>query len=126
MSQLKIRSRVLKLPMAFAESKSKDAMAKYAQSVRPEATYLPDNVPFVAENNGLSGVEELKKIVFDASYLVMGLGDVYLGAPCAVPADPLHRCVPYHMRFITCDWLRKGSLSTTPAMTDVAKKIKNG
>ena len=53
MSQLKIKSRVLRLPMAFRESCSKAAMDKYAQSVRPEAAYLPDNVPFVAEINGL-------------------------------------------------------------------------
>ena len=26
-----------------------------------------------------------------AAYMVLGLGDVYLGAPCAVPVDP--RCV---------------------------------
>ena len=32
-------------------------------------------------------------IVFDASYLVMGLGDVYLGAPVATPLDPRHRLV---------------------------------
>ncbi|WP_198104335.1 carboxyltransferase domain-containing protein, partial [Xanthomonas citri] len=24
-------------------------------------------------------------------YMVLGLGDVYLGAPCAVPLDPRHR-----------------------------------
>ncbi len=29
--------------------------------------------------------------LFDASYLILGLGDVYLGAPCAVPIDPRHR-----------------------------------
>ncbi|HCW91615.1 MAG TPA: urea amidolyase, partial [Marinobacter sp.] len=27
------------------------------------------------------------------SYLVMGLGDVYLGAPVATPLDPRHRLV---------------------------------
>jgi urea carboxylase len=31
--------------------------------------------------------------VFDASYLVLGLGDVYLGAPVATPMDPRHRLV---------------------------------
>ena len=31
--------------------------------------------------------------MFDASYLVMGLGDVYLGAPVATPLDPRHRLV---------------------------------
>ena len=31
--------------------------------------------------------------VFEASYLVMGLGDVYLGTPVATPLDPRHRLV---------------------------------
>jgi urea carboxylase len=35
----------------------------------------------------------VKRIFFDASYLVMGLGDVYLGAPVATPIDPRHRLV---------------------------------
>ncbi|HTH40302.1 MAG TPA: carboxyltransferase domain-containing protein, partial [Rhodocyclaceae bacterium] len=30
---------------------------------------------------------------FDASYFVLGLGDVYLGAPVATPLDPRHRLV---------------------------------
>src|SRR4029077_21247084 len=35
----------------------------------------------------------VKEIVFGASYLVLGLGDVYLGAPVATPVDPRHRLV---------------------------------
>ena len=35
----------------------------------------------------------MRDIVFTASYLVMGLGDVYLGAPVATPMDPRHRLV---------------------------------
>ena len=38
-------------------------------------------------------MDAVRKVVFDASYMVMGLGDVYLGAPCAVPVDPRHRLV---------------------------------
>ncbi|MDE2240793.1 MAG: carboxyltransferase domain-containing protein, partial [Rhodospirillales bacterium] len=34
-----------------------------------------------------------KRIIFDASYVVLGLGDVYLGAPVATPYDPRHRLV---------------------------------
>ena len=36
---------------------------------------------------------QVRDIVFGASYLVMGLGDVYLGAPVATPLDPRHRLV---------------------------------
>lgn len=28
------------------------------------------------------------EVVSQAKYMVLGLGDVYLGAPCAVPVDP--------------------------------------
>jgi urea carboxylase len=38
-------------------------------------------------------VDEVKEIVYSAQYLVMGLGDVYLGAPVATPLDPRHRLV---------------------------------
>jgi urea carboxylase len=41
--------------------------------------------------NGLDSIEQVKQTLFDASYMVLGLGDVYLGAPCAVPVDPRHR-----------------------------------
>jgi len=35
----------------------------------------------------------VREIVFAARYMVLGLGDVYLGAPVAVPLDPRHRLV---------------------------------
>jgi allophanate hydrolase subunit 1 len=41
--------------------------------------------------NGLASVEDVPKTIFDTSYMILGLGDVYLGAPCAVPVDPRHR-----------------------------------
>jgi urea carboxylase len=43
--------------------------------------------------NGLDSEDAVQQIVLDASYLVLGLGDVYLGAPVAVPLDPRHRLV---------------------------------
>lgn len=43
--------------------------------------------------NGLDSVDDVYRTVFDAEYLVLGLGDVYLGAPVATPLDPRHRLV---------------------------------
>lgn len=81
--------RILHLPMAFNEGKTHAAIQKYTRSVRSEAPYLPSNVDFLAANNGLAtGAQGVAKVVFEASYMVLGLGDVYLGAPCAVPVDP--------------------------------------
>jgi len=41
--------------------------------------------------NGLDSVEAVRDTLYQARYLTLGLGDVYLGAPCAVPVDPRHR-----------------------------------
>jgi urea carboxylase len=61
--------------------------------VRADAPWCPDNIEFIRRINGLDSIDDVKKIVFDANYLVMGLGDVYLGAPVATPMDPRHRLV---------------------------------
>ncbi len=63
------------------------------QSVRKDAPWCPDNIEFIRRINGLDSIDEVKKILFEASYVVMGLGDVYLGAPVATPLDPRHRLV---------------------------------
>ncbi|GMH40935.1 hypothetical protein BSKO_08839 [Bryopsis sp. KO-2023] len=91
---IELQSRVVHLPLAFNEKWTHEAIDKYARSVRPEATYIPSNVDFLAKNNGLEGGSEaVRDVIFSSSYLVLGLGDVYLGACCAVPVDPRHRLV---------------------------------
>ncbi|MCW5680359.1 MAG: urea carboxylase [Xanthobacteraceae bacterium] len=88
---MKIPTRIVHMPMAFEDSATLDAVAKYRQSVRDTAPWLPNNVDFIQRLNGLKSRDEVRDIVFKTSYMVLGLGDVYLGAPCAVPVDPRHR-----------------------------------
>lgn len=88
-----VPSRSLELPLAFGDRWTIEAQARYLRSVRSEAPYMPSNIEFVRRINGLESVAEVKKIVTSAEYMVLGLGDVYLGAPCAVPIDPRHRLV---------------------------------
>jgi urea carboxylase len=61
--------------------------------VRPNAPWCPSNIEFIRRINGLQSEADVHRIVFDADYLVLGLGDVYLGAPVATPLDPRHRLV---------------------------------
>ena len=68
-------------------------MRKYQELVRPNAPWCPSNIEFIRRINGLRSDEDVRRIVFDADYLVLGLGDVYLGAPVATPLDPRHRLV---------------------------------
>ena len=88
-----VPSRMIYLPFAFHDKWTKEAMAIYARTVRAEAPYLPDNVKFVARCNGFEDVEKVNAYLQASYHLVIGLGDVYLGAPCAVPLDPRYRIV---------------------------------
>jgi urea carboxylase len=59
--------------------------------VRADAPWLPNNLEFLRRVNGLQTIAEVQETIQAARYMVLGLGDVYLGAPCAVPVDPRHR-----------------------------------
>ena len=89
--EMVVTSRVLHLPMAFEDSATLDAVSRYQETIRSDAPWLPSNVEFIRRINGLQSTDQVRDIIFSASYLVLGLGDVYLGAPCAVPIDPRHR-----------------------------------
>jgi len=90
---LELPARVVHLPLSWDDDACRLAIEKYMQSVRHDAPWCPSNIEFIRRINGLADIQQVKDIVFDASYLVMGLGDVYLGAPVSTPLDPRHRLV---------------------------------
>lgn len=92
-NELRVPSRIVHIPLSWDDEACQQAIEKYDQSVRKNAPWSPSNLEFIRRINGLNSIEDVKRIVFDASYLVMGLGDVYLGAPVATPVDPRHRLV---------------------------------
>jgi urea carboxylase len=89
----KVPSRIVHLPLSWDDEACQLAVQKYDQIVRKNAPWFPSNLEFIRRINGLQSLEEVKSIVFQAAYLVMGLGDVYLGAPVATPVNPAHRLV---------------------------------
>ncbi len=91
--EMTVPTRTVWLPLSWDDSATRLAIDKYMQSVRADAPWCPSNIEFIRRINGLDSIEDVKRIVFDARYLVMGLGDVYLGAPVATPLDPRHRLV---------------------------------
>ena len=90
---MEIATRIVHLPLSWDDAATQLAISKYMQSVRADAPWCPSNIEFIRRINGLEDVEQVKRIVFDANYLVLGLGDVYLGAPVCTPIDPRHRLV---------------------------------
>jgi len=93
LDDFEIPSRTVHLPLSWDDPAIHETVAKYMASVRDDAPWCPDNIEFIRRVNGLADREAVRRIVFDAEYLVMGLGDVYLGAPVATPVDPRHRLV---------------------------------
>ncbi len=88
-----VPSRIVHLPLSWDDPATRLAIERYMRSVRPDAPWCPSNIEFIRRVNGLGSIAEVKRIVLEADYLVLGLGDVYLGAPVATPVDPRHRLV---------------------------------
>jgi urea carboxylase len=93
LDDFEIPSRVVHLPLSWKDPAIYQTIDKYMESVRDDAPWCPDNIEFIRRVNGLASIDDVQRIVFNADYLVMGLGDVYLGAPVATPIDPRHRLV---------------------------------
>ena len=88
-----IPSRIVHLPLSWDDPAIHQTIERYMAVVRDDAPWCPDNIEFIRRANGLESADDVYRTVFDARYLVYGLGDVYLGAPVATPIDPRHRLV---------------------------------
>ena len=88
-----IPSRIVHLPLSWDDPAIHQTIERYMAVVRDDAPWCPDNIEFIRRANGLESADDVHRTVFDASYFVYGLGDVYLGAPVATPIDPRHRLV---------------------------------
>lgn len=104
--EIEVPSRLIYLPIAFHDQWTREAVAKYRQLVRDTAPYLPDNVEFVARCNDLDDSAQVLEYLQKTQIMVIGLGYVYLGAPCAISLDPRYRLeVPKYnpARMYTCE-----------------------
>ena len=93
LDDITVPSRIVYLPLSWDDPQTQLAAWRYQETTRPDAPWCPSNPEFIRRINGLDSLDDVKRIVFDADYLVLGLGDVYLGAPVAAPLDPRHRLV---------------------------------
>jgi urea carboxylase len=88
-----VPSRKVHLPLSWDDPQTRLAIEKYMQGVRADAPWCPWNIEFIRRINGLESVDDVYRTVFEAEWLTLALGDVYLGAPVATPIDPRHRLV---------------------------------
>ncbi|KAJ6030275.1 uncharacterized protein N7446_000663 [Penicillium canescens] len=87
----RLPSRIVHMPLVFDDERSRNAIARYTSTIRSSAPYLPSNIEFLQKLNGLDSPTRVESVLYEGTFLVLGLGDVYQGSPCAVPLDPRHR-----------------------------------
>ncbi|KAL5362129.1 allophanate hydrolase subunit 2-domain-containing protein [Aspergillus floccosus] len=89
LSTAKMPSRLFRLPLTFESQRQKEAITRYMETQRPYASYLPDNMGFVAKNNAFTR-EEFENIFLSASLMVVAVG-FFTALPLALPVDPRQR-----------------------------------
>ncbi|KAI1139369.1 AHS2-domain-containing protein [Hypoxylon sp. FL0543] len=78
------------LPIVFNHPSIREAEQRYTTLQRDKAVYLPDNVTYVQENNGLDSRESVFKVLKETRFLVVTVGFM-TGLPLLWPLDPLAR-----------------------------------
>ncbi|KIQ19824.1 5-oxoprolinase/urea amidolyase family protein, partial [Rhodococcus sp. MEB064] len=75
-SELSVPSRHVRLPLSWDDPSTREAIQRYMHGVRSDAPWCPWNIEFIRRMNGLDSVDDVYDTVFDAEYMVLGLGDV--------------------------------------------------
>ncbi|KAI1771000.1 AHS2-domain-containing protein [Hypoxylon cercidicola] len=83
-------SRRFLLPIVFDHPSIRNGENRYMAMQRDRAAYVPDNVAYVQENNGLSSRSEVFDILRRTRFLVVTVGFM-TGLPLLWPLDPLAR-----------------------------------
>ncbi|KAL1642198.1 hypothetical protein SLS58_005538 [Diplodia intermedia] len=85
----KLACRRFRLPISFESAAQRAAVARYMETQRPHAPYLPDNLAFVARNNGITPAE-LRRIYLAGTHVAVAVG-FFCGNTVCLPADPRMR-----------------------------------
>lgn len=91
--ELEVPAREVTMPLSWEDPEAVRAMVHYQEHVFPNAPWAPDNIEYIRRINGLPDRQAVQDVILDARHVVVGLGDVYLGAPVALPLDPRHQLV---------------------------------
>ena len=89
LSKAKVPSRMFKLPITFNSHRQEAAIKRYMETQRPYASYLPDNMAFVAKNNGLER-KDLEFILLNSKLMAVSVG-FFAALPLCLPVDPRQR-----------------------------------
>ena len=89
--------RRLVLPIVFDHPSIRESEDRYMKLQRENAVYMPDEVKYMQENNGLASRSDVLDILRSTRFLVVTVGFMS-GLPLMLPLDPLARltCQKYN------------------------------
>jgi urea carboxylase len=87
--ELTLASRRVRLPIAFDDSQSARAVARYSQSIRPDSPNCEGgtNIDYIVAYNGMAGRQELFDTITRAEFFTAFIG-FFPGLPFMLPLDP--------------------------------------
>ncbi|KAJ3736563.1 urea carboxylase [Lentinula guzmanii] len=95
-TDLNFPGRHFTFPVVLNDRWCHDAILQYMKTTRNKAIYLPSNVDYLAQNNGLGSAQIALQKIVQSDHLVLGVG-FYLACPFTVPIDPRCRLVGQKM-----------------------------
>ena len=81
--------RVFRLPAVIDHPALNECIERYSGTVRNKAVYLPDNLEYLAKNNGLSSRREVFDMMLNTKFLCAAVG-FYIGTPILFPLSPTY------------------------------------
>lgn len=87
-TDIRIPCREIYLPVVFDHPAIAESTQRYIETNRPTAAYLPDNVEYLRQNNGLSSRRETFETLLRSPYLIVAVGFL-VGTPILFPLNPM-------------------------------------
>ncbi|KAF8970910.1 urea carboxylase [Flammula alnicola] len=94
MNSMQFPGRRITFPIVLDDKWNKEALHRYMLTTRDKAVYLPSNVNYLANNNGLSDANEALQKLIASDWARVGF---YLACPFLVPIDPRCRLIGQKM-----------------------------
>ncbi|KAE8151367.1 allophanate hydrolase subunit 2-domain-containing protein [Aspergillus avenaceus] len=80
-------AREVHLPLCLDHPSMRDATQRYVDSIRPTASYLPDNVEYLRKANALESRSDVFDALLKTPWLAVAVG-FFVGTPILFPLDP--------------------------------------
>lgn len=88
-TDIRLPTRRIELPAVLDHPVLNESIDRYRETVRSKAAYLPDNLEYLRQNNGLPSRRAVFDKMLETRYLIAAVG-FFLGTPILFPLNPTY------------------------------------